>query len=602
MDESALSKHSVAELKDMLRSQGLPVSGNKSLLIQRLVSTEASAEKVWDEINDAPAMKKTASMKNLSLEEEDFESPLTFKQRMSTTVYGPLNLGGLVAIGLALIMVTATIFVIQPAWLGFERDYDYELIDFDQTQARNFAQDLVDLGHPDWEGRMSGSDEEANTSQYISERFQEMGYDAEINEFQVPMHSIDSEPSFRLCVRGALSLACEGVIISGGSQITPFQHRVDYVIQGFSGQSEYMFDEDITVTDLGNGTDEALWQSATGTIGYVRGDSSKLGNTELYSNAASNDLAGLISVNKNYNCGKIEGNDCVPIFKGTNYDALVEANGGSIPTDIPFISMSKDAGEIFETMVINSTGAPASIELIIDVTNDQELTIYVPCGTIQGRTSELVIAGGHHDTVYHGQGAVDDTSGTSSILEMARQIAEVVNETGTPERTIRFCTWGGEEEGLWGSRAYVEQMQSSLSDNLRLYINLDMNHVDADFSERGNSLRLFTNNEDDYGHIVRITDLYKQERSEIADKYDIQFSLLDGAQGDENQMPCNSDHCPFVYDLNGKNGRAVVCYGSGSWEYHTYLDSMDRFNEESLAISTTVYGTYMRLLAYDLSV
>ncbi|MEZ8009560.1 MAG: M20/M25/M40 family metallo-hydrolase [Candidatus Poseidoniaceae archaeon] len=602
MDESALSKHSVAELKDMLRSQGLPVSGNKSLLIQRLVSTEASAEKVWDEINDAPAMKETASMKNLSLEEEDFESPLTFKQRMSTTVYGPLNLGGLVAIGLALIMVTATIFVIQPAWLGFERDYDYELIDFDQTQARNFAQDLVDLGHPDWEGRMSGSDEEANTSQYISERFQEMGYDAEINEFQVPMHSIDSEPSFRLCVRGALSLACEGVIISGGSQITPFQHRVDYVIQGFSGQSEYMFDEDITVTDLGNGTDEALWQSATGTIGYVRGDSSKLGNTELYSNAASNDLAGLISVNKNYNCGKIEGNDCVPIFKGTNYDALVEANGGSIPTDIPFISMSKDAGEIFETMVINSTGAPASIELIIDVTNDQELTIYVPCGTIQGRTSELVIAGGHHDTVYHGQGAVDDTSGTSSILEMARQIAEVVNETGTPERTIRFCTWGGEEEGLWGSRAYVEQMQSSLSDNLRLYINLDMNHVDADFSERGNSLRLFTNNEDDYGHIVRITDLYKQERSEIADKYDIQFSLLDGAQGDENQMPCNSDHCPFVYDLNGKNGRAVVCYGSGSWEYHTYLDSMDRFNEESLAISTTVYGTYMRLLAYDLSV
>ena len=602
MDESALSKHSVAELKDMLRSQGLPVSGNKSLLIQRLVSTEASAEKVWDEINDAPAMKKTASMKNLSLEEEDFESPLTFKQRMSTTVYGPLNLGGLVAIGLALIMVTATIFVIQPAWLGFERDYDYELIDFDQTQARNFAQDLVDLGHPDWEGRMSGSDEEANTSQYISERFQEMGYDAEINEFQVPMHSIDSEPSFRLCVQGFGGFSpCDGAV-AFNSQITPFQHRVDYVIQGFSGQSEYMFDEDITVTDLGNGTDEALWQSATGTIGYVRGDSSKVGNTELYSNAASNDLAGLISVNKNYNCGKIEGNDCVPIFKGTNYDALVEANGGSIPTDIPFISMSKDAGEIFETMVINSTGAPASIELIIDVTNDQELTIYVPCGTIQGRTSELVIAGGHHDTVYHGQGAVDDTSGTSSILEMARQIAEVVNETGTPERTIRFCTWGGEEEGLWGSRAYVEQMQSSLSDNLRLYINLDMNHVDADFSERGNSLRLFTNNEDDYGHIVRITDLYKQERSEIADKYDIQFSLLDGAQGDENQMPCNSDHCPFVYDLNGKNGRAVVCYGSGSWEYHTYLDSMDRFNEESLAISTTVYGTYMRLLAYDLSV
>ena len=597
MDESTLSKNSVAELKEMLRANGLPVSGNKSALIERLVNSNGK-DGIWDELSDVTTSSDQGNIASLSLE-EDIEAPMTFKQRMSTTVYGPLNLGAVIAIGMAFLMLTATILVIQPAWLGFERDYDYELIDFDQTVTRNFAQELVDLGHPEWEGRMSGTVEETNTSQYLSQKFQEMGYVAEINEFQVPMHYVNSEPSFKLCVQGLGGLSpCEG-FGAIGSQVTIFQHRSDYVIQGFSGQSEYMFNEEISVTDLGNGSDEALWQSATGTIGYVRGDSSKIGNTELYSNAAMNDLAGLISVNKNYQCGTIEGNDCVPIFKGTNYDSLVAANGGNIPTDIPFISMSKDAGEIFETMVINAT-EPASIELIIDVINDQERTIYVPCGTIQGRTSEVVIAGAHHDTVYQAQGAVDDTSGTASILEMARQISEVVNETGTPERTIRFCTWGGEEEGLWGSRAYVAQMQSSLRDNLRLYINFDMNHVDADFANRGNSLTLFTNNQDDYDHIVRITDLYKQERSELADKYDIRFNLLNGAQGEENQMPCNSDHCPFVYDLGGKNGRAAVCYGSGSWEYHTYLDTMDRFNEESLAISTTIYGTYMRLLAYDL--
>lgn len=582
MDESQLSQRSVAELKELLRTQGLPVSGTKAVLLERLTAA--------DEEN------------SLSLEDDDaIIEPITFQQRMRTPVYGPLNLGALIAVFLAVIMVTATILVFKPTWLGFEREYDYELIDFDQTQARTFAQELVDLGHPVWEGRMSGTTEETNTSQYLSDRFQEMGYTPEINEFLVPMHHVNSEPSFRLCVQGLGGISpCDGPVAIG-SQITPFLHRVDYVIQGFSGQSNYMFNEDIAVTDLGNGTDDALWQSATGTLGYVRGDSSKIGNTELFSNAAINDLAGIISVNKNYQCGKIEGNDCVPIFKGTNYDSIVAANGGSVPADIPFISMSKDAGEIFETMVINAT-EPASIELFIDVTNDQERTIYVPCGTLQGRTSELVIAGGHHDTVYQAQGAVDDSSGTSSILEMARQISEIVNETGTPERTIKFCTWGGEEEGLWGSRAYVEQMQSTLRENLRLYINLDMNHVDADFTNRGNALTLFTNNADDFGHIQRITDLYKQEESEIADKYDIRLSLLDGAQGEENQMPCNSDHCPFVYDLGGKNGRAAVCYGSGSWEYHTYLDTMDRFNEESLAVSSTIYGTYIRLLAYDLTV
>ena len=593
MDETKLSQHSVAELKEMLRSKGLAVSGRKAELIARLSDSSP--------LQKQPNSQVLSSENTLSLEDDDRQAgDLTFKQRMGVQVYGPLNVGAVIAIAMAVLMVTATILVFKPTWLGFERQYDYELIDFDQDQARNYAQDLVNLGHPDWEGRMSGTIEETNTSQYILDKLEDMGYTPQNNEFQVPMHHVNSEPSFRLCVRGVLgqSTPCEG-LGAFGSQVTAFQHRSDYVIQGFSGQSEYMFNEEISVTDLGNGTDEALWQTATGTIGYVRGDSSKVGNTELYSNAAINDLAGLISVNKNYNCGKIEGNDCVPIFKGTNYDALVEANGGSLPTEIPFISMSKDAGDIFETLVINST-EPASIELIIDVTNDQERSIYVPCGTIEGRTSEVVIAGAHHDTVYHGQGAVDDTSGTASVLEMARQIAEIINETGTPERTIRFCTWGGEEEGLWGSRAYVAQMQSSLRDNLRLYINLDMNHVDADFANRGNSLQLFTNNKDDYGHIVRITDLYKQERSEIADKYDIQFSLLDGAQGEPDQMPCNSDHCPFVYDLGSKNGRAAVCYGSGSWEYHTYLDTMDRFNEESLSVSSTVYGTYIRLLAYDL--
>ena len=577
----------VSELKSELEKFQLPTSGKKSELIDRLKSNASN-----------PIMISIDA--DLIDEESRYDLIIS---RMKTQVIGPLNIGAVIAILLSVLMIS-TVLIIQPSWLGFGDDYDYELIDFDQQKARNFAQDLVDLGHPEWNGRMSGTIEEANTSQYILDELEAMGYIPEPNEFEVPMHSVNSEPSFRLCIQGISGLSpCDGPAGAlTGAQVTSFQHRSDYVIQGFSGQSEYMFNDNIAVTDLGNGSDQTLWQSATGTIGYVRGDSSKIGNTEMYSNAAINDLAGLISVNKNYNCGKIEANDCVPIFKGTNYDSLVEANGGSIPTEIPFISMSKDAGDIFETMVINASEEPASIELIIDVTNDEELTIYAPCGKIQGRTSQVVIAGGHHDTVYHAEGAVDDSSGIATVLEIARQMAEIINQTGTPERTIKFCTWGGEEEGLWGSRAYVESMQSNLRENLRLYLNFDMNHVDADFENRGNSLTLFTNNEDDYGHINRIAELYQEERSELANKYNIQFALLDGKQGSEDEMPCNSDHCPFVYDLGGENGRAVVCYGSGSWEYHTYLDTMSRFNEESLAISGTIYGTYMRLLAYDLNV
>ena len=575
----------VAELRQRLASAGLPTSGRKVELIERLRLNEQEPTMISIEAD---------------LVEEN-NSTKAFITQMKKQIIGPLNLGGVIAIGLSLLMISS-VLVLQPAWLGFGSDYDYEIIEFDPSQTKTYAEELVALGHPDWEGRMSGTIEEANTSQYIIDQLVSMGYEPQSNEYQVPMHHVNSEPSFRLCVQGGFGLSpCDGPLgQAGGSQVTIFQHRVDYVIQGFSGQSEYTFDEEIAVTDLGNGTDEALWQSATGTLGYVRMDGSGVSNTQMYTYAAQNDLAGIVSVNKIINCGQIEGNDCVPIFKGTNYDTLVAANGGTLPTEIPFIAMSRDAGDIFEALVINAT-EPASIELFIDVTNDQERTIYVPCGKIDGKTSELIIAGAHHDTVYQGQGAVDDSSGVATVLEMARQLAEIVNQTGKPERTIQFCTWGGEEEGLWGSRAYVADMQSSLRNNLRLYLNFDMNHVDADFQNRGNSLTLFTNNGNDYDHINRIVELYTNEKPEIANKYQIRTSLLDGDRGDANEMPCNSDYCPFIYELGGKTGRAVSCYGGGAWEYHTYLDTMDRFNEESLHVSGTIYGTYMRLLAYDLN-
>ena len=250
MDETNLSQHSVAELKEMLRSKGLAVSGRKAELIARLSDSSPIQKQSNSQV--------LTSENTLSLEDDDRQAGnLTFKQRMGVQVYGPLNVGAVIAIAMAVLMVTATILVFKPTWLGFERQYDYELIDFDQDQARNYAQDLFNLGHPDWEGRMSGTIEETNTSQYILDKLQDMGYTPQNNEFQVPMHHVNSEPSFRLCVRGLIgqSTPCEGPVTLG-SQVTSFQHRSDYVIQGFSGQSEYMFNEEISVTDLGNGTDE----------------------------------------------------------------------------------------------------------------------------------------------------------------------------------------------------------------------------------------------------------------------------------------------------------------------------------------------------------
>ncbi|HVI99222.1 MAG TPA: M20/M25/M40 family metallo-hydrolase [Sphingomonas sp.] len=65
-----------------------------------------------------------------------------------------------------------------------------------------------------------------------------------------------------------------------------------------------------------------------------------------------------------------------------------------------------------------------------------------------------VMAGAHLDSWVAGDGAADNGAGSAMIMEAARILAD----TGVrPKRTIRFALWAGEEQGLLGSLAYVEQ-------------------------------------------------------------------------------------------------------------------------------------------------
>ena len=135
--------------------------------------------------------------------------------------------------------------------------------------------------------------------------------------------------------------------------------------------------------------------------------------------------------------------------------------------------------------------------------------------------------------------------------------------------------------------------RENLGENLRLYINLDMNHVDA---ERNGGVTLQGNSPTDVRHIKGLVEEFAKTHPDLYQKYGITVRELESVQ-----MPDNSDHAPFVYDIyqdEGEFGLAMLCYGSGSSEYHTYLDNMDRFNEESLAVSGILYGSLVRHLAW----
>ena len=75
---------------------------------------------------------------------------------------------------------------------------------------------------------------------------------------------------------------------------------------------------------------------------------------------------------------------------------------------------------------------------------------------------EYVIICAHLDSWHQATGATDNGTGTCSTLEAARILSKIGFK---PKRTIRFMLWGGEEQGLLGSREFcmsAAQMQENI--------------------------------------------------------------------------------------------------------------------------------------------
>ncbi len=84
------------------------------------------------------------------------------------------------------------------------------------------------------------------------------------------------------------------------------------------------------------------------------------------------------------------------------------------------------------------------------------------------KVEEVIVYTAHYDSVSYSKGAYDNATGSACILEMLGYYSE-----HRPKRTVRFVWCGSEEEGLLGSRAYVEKHKKQL-DRIVLNINIDM--------------------------------------------------------------------------------------------------------------------------------
>ena len=129
-------------------------------------------------------------------------------------------------------------------------------------------------------------------------------------------------------------------------------------------------------------------------------------------------------------------------------------------------------------LIQNGEKVEMELELLNKFTNDQEVhNVYAEIpGTDPKLKDEIVLLGGHFDSWHGGTGAADNASGCIVMMEAMRIIKALGIQ---PKRTIRLALWGGEEQGLYGSRGYLEKYlykdQKKLPgyDKFALYLNMD---------------------------------------------------------------------------------------------------------------------------------
>ena len=141
-----------------------------------------------------------------------------------------------------------------------------------------------------------------------------------------------------------------------------------------------------------------------------------------------------------------------------NITAVPPAGSAVTTITVPVVGTSFAAGESL---------AQAGTTATVAVVNVPQANVIAE---LEGRNDDnVVVAGAHLDGAAVSSGTNDNGSGAAALLEVAENLGN-----HKPENTLRFAWWGGEEAGLLGSQAYVDDLSAAERDRIALYLNFDM--------------------------------------------------------------------------------------------------------------------------------
>lgn len=158
-------------------------------------------------------------------------------------------------------------------------------------------------------------------------------------------------------------------------------------------------------------------------------------------------------------------------------DGTVGVTGNrATPSDaVPSIVI---AGEQYNVLARLATqGRPVSLRVELRTRSfEEDRNSYNVLADIPGQDpalrDQIVLVGAHLDSWHTASGATDNADGAVALIEAMR----IIRALGVaPRRTIRVALWSGEEQGLLGARAYVEQRFKTPAEReqLAVYLNDD---------------------------------------------------------------------------------------------------------------------------------
>ena len=167
--------------------------------------------------------------------------------------------------------------------------------------------------------------------------------------------------------------------------------------------------------------------------------------------------------------------------QAAGYDAVIIFNEGNpgrtdlfigtlgSPFTIPVVGLSfADASALITQL---EAGQTVVARVFTETTNEVRTTSNVLADSPTGSADRVVVVGAHLDSVIAGPGINDNGSGSSTILEIAEEMAEL----GIRNRQkLRFAFWGAEESNLLGSDHYVNTLSNAELGTIKANLNFDM--------------------------------------------------------------------------------------------------------------------------------